>query len=331
MSYKELISNPIEYLEEILHELSPEIEIVKTRDDSSDIEQIKIKGNKIKIYTVRQFYPKSMMFIPEWEKNVIVIADYITPKAKELLKEKRINYLDGAGNIILKLPNLIIAIDDKKNQPVSEHQKYSHRAFTKSGAAVIFQFLQDPNLINAPQRTIAEYSNVSLGTIPKVFDQLEAEGYIAKLNNKERVIKDNKELLDKWVEVFNDKLLPSLHLQNCKYGNDHEIDFYHEAQMHEDTQWGGEPGAAKLTEYLIPEKISIFTELPKNELIKRYRLLPDPHGPIVVYKKFWKHTTAQNETVHPIIIYAMLLGDGDSRNIETAQMIYRNFIEPNLQ
>jgi hypothetical protein len=325
----EIQTENIKHLQEVLNEMGVNAAVSQREVNEGEWETT-INSVPFSIFTVRSFYPKSMLFIPEWQENVMVIAEYITPEAKKQLKEKQINYLDSAGNIYLKLPPLFLDIDTHKVTPPTSGAKYQQRAFTKSGAAVVFQFLIDHNLVNATQRTIAEYANVSLGTIPKVFNQLEAEGYIIKLNAKERKLKDVKQLLDKWVDVFNARLLPALQSYTCKYGNGNEIDFFQNAKLFNEAQWGGEAGAAKITSYLIPENISIFTELPKRKLPFKLNLFPDSNGQIKVYEKFWKHTTANGNTVHPIIIYAMLIGTRDSRNLETAELIYKQYIEPKL-
>ncbi len=326
-----------DYLKAFLEKLDVEVSIKKRKHPNSDVYAFySVNNQDLIVEYKRQIQPHNVLDIIAKLKSygkdeaLMVVSDYITPSAKSMLKEKEINYLDQAGNIYLKLGQFLIFIEGEKNASPSEQEKYQHRAFTKTGAAVVFQFLMDHELVNAPQRRIAEFSNVSLGTIPKVFNQLEAENYIIRLDGKKRKLINSKGLLEKWVSVFNDKLLPSLHLQNCRFNKGNEKDFFRQAKLKGDTQWGGEPAAARLTNYLLPEKITVFSELTKPKLAKNYRLLPDGNGSIVVYQKFWNHTTANNDTVHALIVYAQLLGDGDSRNLETAEIIYKQYIEPKL-
>jgi len=57
-------------------------------------------------------------------------------------------------------------------------------------------------------------------------------------------------------------------------------------------------------------------------------LLPNPNGEVAIYKPFWKNQ--ENRTVSPLLIYAQLMYSGNDRNIETAKLIYDEYIKPNL-
>ena len=92
-------------------------------------------------------------------------------------------------------------------------------------------------------------------------------------------------------------------------------------------QWGGEVAAAKMTDYLRPEKLTIY--LPKKggeELFRDARFRKDEFGEIVVYRAFWgdgmNYLNNQNDLVDPLIVYADLLATANARNMETAKIIY---------
>ena len=60
------------------------------------------------------------------------------------------------------------------------------------------------------------------------------------------------------------------------------------------------------------------------------RLRKDPNGNIKIYKAFQENKKNDqlklNDIVDPIIIYADLLATGDPRNLETARIIYDQYI-----
>ncbi|WP_293010711.1 type IV toxin-antitoxin system AbiEi family antitoxin [Mongoliibacter sp.] len=93
------------------------------------------------------------------------------------------------------------------------------------------------------------------------------------------------------------------------------------------TRWGGETGADLLTNYLRPEKFTLFTDLKKNDFIKGTRLMPDPNGEIEVYETFWEKGNAMERCVPPLLVYADLIINGDKRSIEIAQRIYDRYIQ----
>ena len=67
------------------------------------------------------------------------------------------------------------------------------------------------------------------------------------------------------------------------------------------------------------------------DIIKEYKLLPDPNGNVKVYEKFWKDHQKFKNIVPPVIAYADLIATGNRRCIETAQKIYEQHIESTLQ
>lgn len=330
------LDNQIEMLSQLLKSQDQKLRIKTLKKQKQGVDfVVQIKDTILFIETKKQVLPQDIQtlrnlfanFAPEELR--MVIADYISPNAKEILTQEKINYLDKAGNIKLKLPDLFIHIEGKKSIPVTETEKYRHRAFTKSGAAVIFQFLVNPESINEPQRAIAEKASVSLGTIPKVIDQLLAEGYLVKKDNHTKKLVEYEKLLNRWVEVANSKLIPANYMQRFTPIKGNELSFFKNGLSH-DSQWAGEAGAAMLTKYLRPQKISFFTTFTQKQLMIRYELKPSEDGPITVYKKFWNDNFVNREWVDPVLIFAQLINSKDSRNQETAQLIFNDYIKPKL-
>ncbi len=70
--------------------------------------------------------------------------------------------------------------------------------------------------------------------------------------------------------------------------------------------------------------------------MRLFKLIPDEKGNISAYKSFWKpqsinldHKYAR-KAAHPLLIYAELIYSGNDRNIETAKIIFDEYIKPNL-
>jgi hypothetical protein len=92
--------------------------------------------------------------------------------------------------------------------------------------------------------------------------------------------------------------------------------------------WGGEIGAAHLTEYLKPQIVTIYTHKPLGKLLLQNRIRKDPGGDIEILRVFWKfqYNQVYPDMVHPLLIYADLLATGDARNIETAKIIHEQHL-----
>ncbi len=91
----------------------------------------------------------------------------------------------------------------------------------------------------------------------------------------------------------------------------------------------GEPAGDLLTNYLRPEKLTIYTSETKKDLMMHYGLVPDQNGNIQVYEKFWEQDD-QRDIAPDLLVYADLVNTRDKRCIETATMIYNEHIKPEL-
>ena len=326
----------VDFLKEVLEKQALFIQIeVKSKPTNGMDGLIILNKTPLYILSKNQVFPIDVREIEEQINNLrgenycMIVANYISPKANELLIEKKIQTLDQVGNIHLSIPNLTVKIQGVKNKTTPEIHK--NRAFTKTGASVIFQFLMEPDVVNNSQREIAIKAGVSLGTIPKVFSELIKEGYVIRLNQKEYKLVQYQKLLNKWAEVVKEKVLPANFIQWVTPFQKTPNELIKERKIREDTQWGGEAAATLLTNYLNPENYTIFTSLTPNELLKTYKLIPTQEHHIAVYKKFWNYPSiATSAFVHPLLVYAQLITSGDSRNLEIAQIIYDEYIQNKL-
>lgn len=261
--------------------------------------------------------------INEKKKDIIVLADYITPNAQSLLSENEINYADQSGNIWFKHKAIFIyvsvQVDTKKIRNVRT------KAFSKTALKALFQLLIDPSIINKNYREIAELSNVSLGTIQNLFKKLETDGYLIAKNDSERIIHNYEELLNKWQTGFTEKLKPSLFMTKFRAKDQNFINQWKKLNLNENTVWGAETGADLLTSYLKPQDFTLYTNQNKGELMKQYHWIPDEQGDIYVYEKFWR--SDDTNTAPPILIYSELLESKDQRLLETAELIYEQYIK----
>lgn len=305
---------------------------------SNSLSDMQLKINDEIIYAdvrkeVRPQHISMFEFKTKKEKPFLVAADYITPNAKKLLKGKGINYIDGFGNASIKLDNLKVYVEQGNAKPI--YNPYSE-VFTQAGGQVLFQLLQHPKNINLTQRKLAEISRVSLGSVSKTIKGLFKEGFTVewKSDKKFQLVK-KEELLDKWVILVNEKILPHYKIGRFSFGSKEKFVRKEEDTSHE-TIWGGESGAKMLTGYLNPEQFSLFTTRSKKYIMTNYRLVPNDSGEITVYQLFWQPGSSnfqcKNGSIiaHPLLIYAELMYSGNERNIETAQIIYNEYIKTNI-
>jgi hypothetical protein len=262
----------------------------------------------------------------QYYRPLIIIAERIFPKIKEELRDKNIAYLEANGNIFINEQNIYLWIDTQK--PIHTEKEKTNRAFTKTGLKVLFQFLLDEKLINQTYRDIAYQTGVGFANINYIINGLKEKGFILEIDNKLMKLVNKNDLLKLWIDRFDEKLKPHLHIGNFRFLDKNDFHNWKNIQFkNQDTEWGGEPAAALLTKYLNPEILTLYTLETKTDIMKNYKLVPDDAGNVKVFQKFWKFTGFDIHTAPPLLVYADLINTRDNRNIETANMIFNDYLK----
>ncbi len=256
---------------------------------------------------------------------MIVVAEHIFPKIKEELRNLDIGYIETCGNVFIKTDKLLINIDGKKPEPKKAEKV--NRAFTKTGLKVVFQFLLDPEILNKPYREIAKTTAVALGNINYVITGLRDYGFIKEDQKGRLNLMNREDLIQKWLAAYEQRLRPGLYVGRFRLNEKVPFEDWRNIKLKKGaTCWGEEPGGAILTDYLRPEILTLYTTESRNDLIMNYHFIPDPDGNIKIYKKFWAGTMTNENAAPPLLVYADLLNTGESRCIETAQIIYERHV-----
>lgn len=253
--------------------------------------------------------------------NFLLVAESLLPSIKKELQKNEISYLEESGNIFLLTNGTFVLIDT--NKPKKNKKDTNKKAFTKTGLKLVFTFLIKPGLINDNQRTIAEKSGVSLGTVPTVIKTLKEAGFLI-VHNKEYLWQNREELLTRWISDYEKILKPKLFRARYDLRKD-----WREIKLKQgETQWGGEPAGDILTGYLRPEEYILYSNESPINLMKNYSLKPNSEGELLIYEKFWSGDSGS--TVPHLLVYTDLILKQDKRCRETAQKIFDEHIQPIL-
>jgi len=312
------------------HNINALWETVNTREIDGVL-TINYKGHTQKFNVeikkeLRNFQLDQIFKLAENYFPLLVIAETLFPNIKDVLREHGIAYLDLNGNMNIETENFLLKVDGK-------HQKHLYpekfgRAFTKAGLKAILVFLLNEDKINDTYREIAKNTGIAIGNIKLILEGLIEEGFALKKNEKELKLTNKKDLIQKWITAYEEKLKRTLHIGNFKFTNTDDFKKWKELNIDKtQTFWGGEAAGNIYTGYLEPEILTLYTTEKKIDLIKNYRLIPDPKGNVIIFEKFWKYGQDNANVVPPIIAYADLMATGDRRCIETAQKIYEQHIE----
>ena len=256
---------------------------------------------------------------------VLLVTKYIPSGIAKTFVDEGISYIDTAGNCNIQQNNFILIIEGKKIERLPKTNQ--PRAFQDAGIKLIYSLLVNSDNINKSFRELAELSQIALGSVSTIIQELADLRFVLKTKNK-KVLKNKLELLQRWVIAYNDVLRPKLLLKKMSFAN--KLDYanwnnLNLSSVSEKKLWGGECAAGILTKNLIPANYTIYTDDTWQSVGKSLKLVPDDNGNVEILRLFYN--SEEQNTVSPLLIYADLMGSGDSRNIETAEIILKNELQ----
>ncbi len=251
----------------------------------------------------------------------LLVTDYVTPPLADQLREREVPFLDTAGNAYVNRPPVLVWIKGQRPQE-KPAAPTAGRAFRTTGLQVMFALLCRPDLAEQPYREIARLAGVAHGTVGVVMAELIQAGFVVDLDRAGRRLRDPRRLLDAWVEAYARTLRPKLLLGRYRapaagWWQDVDPAGYK-------AQFGAEPAAARLDNYLRPGVVTLYAEKVPARLLADHRLRTDPGGDVEIRKRFWTFDQPWDhpDLVPPVLIYADLLATGDVRCTEAAKRVY---------
>ncbi|MCD4847728.1 MAG: hypothetical protein K8R76_06025 [Candidatus Aegiribacteria sp.] len=283
---------------------------------------------EIKKHIRRDVIGAIQMFLERVPKPRMLITTYVTPPIAKELRERNIQFIDTAGNMYIKQekPFVFVFIAGKREDKTDRITTRT-RLFHQAALRVLFILLCDPNAKDRTYREIAEMAGVALGTVNNVFADLKHYGYI-RIFREKKIFDNRQKLIDKWTDAFINELRPRL---NPRRFTTKSKNWWQIADTTEfGVYLGGETAAAKLTGYLHPENATVYVGEQFGEFAKVLKLKKDNHGEIFVLNRFWNNLPKLDEfpgVVPPLLIYADLVAADGARNLETAEMIRKQYLD----
>jgi hypothetical protein len=306
-----------------------------------DIFMITINGVELKfnLYYAQQISHLQLNYIQreaidalkEDQLPTLVICPVIYPKIAQKLSDLNINYMDALGNVNINEKTVYIRNSGKK--ATSEVIATKGRLFGETGLKLLFALLQDQEAVNLPYRDLAKLMNISPASITILYKEMTRSGYLFEDYDDRKRLLRKRELLQRWVTGYQEILRPKILIGMYQSFKKDFIRNYANLPIDEwQGSWGGEPAAAIYTKHLTPGILTMY--VPKDEKIwmKKMSLIPvEEKQEIEVLQYFWNkdHPLFMIEpyTVPPLLAYAELAASGDSRNLETAQKIYDEYLQ----
>lgn len=255
--------------------------------------------------------------------RLLLVTHYLSAGLLERCRTLGVSAMDRSGNAYVHSGNSLVFISGNPRAATSARSKA--KAWTAKGLQVLFALLADPRLLRANYRAIADAAGVSLGTVQQVIGDLIARGMAVRIDDRLTLTNPGR-LVDEWVLLYPARLRRSVGrfaASNPDWWKTSDV-------LGAGCQWGGEIAAARLSGYLKPATATIYCAgiVPKS-VVAAGRLRKDDNGPIEFVDAFVRVATPEGippDIAHPLLVYADLMASGDSRNIETAQLIRDQYL-----
>ncbi|AMP07707.1 type IV toxin-antitoxin system AbiEi family antitoxin [Collimonas pratensis] len=264
----------------------------------------------------------------------LLICESLSHEMAARCRELGVQFIDTAGNAYLtNTQGVLIHVAGRKAKKESLGLA-GEMTITPASLRMIFAFLADPSMLNATYRDISVSVQISTGAIGKIFETLEARGFISTAPGGNRIISSPAHLLSEWTSGYLGRLRPKLKKFRFTAPDPSALYPGWNPTPHS-SAWGGEVAADILTKHLKPATFTIYMDMEAKKaeltaLIKQFRLQADPHGPIEVLQPFWnmEYFNQPDPTVVPRhLVYADLLGTQDPRNLDLAKQISSDIIK----
>lgn len=271
-------------------------------------------------------------------KRAILMTYHVTPPIAEDLRREGVPFVDAAGNAFLQDKCFYVLVTHHRPKPQEERVRQGIHA---AGLKLLFVLLQNRR-VPATHREIADRAGVALGGVGRILRDLEQREWIRETGPDRFELQNPAAMLQRWDEGYAETLRPKLFMRTCR--RKPGTDLTEPARVAREPQWkdrilvGGELGATLLTDHLRPTTVTLHVaDEDPREMMRRFGLLPDDQGDVVLMRNFGRTPGYDNPKVgwpnlaDPLLVHAELLAHADDRLRETAEIVRRDYIEPRWQ
>ncbi|MEG0191492.1 MAG: hypothetical protein RR681_09955, partial [Lachnospiraceae bacterium] len=134
----------------------------------------------------------------------MVMAPYISDKADAVCKEKKIGYVDAAGNCLFQYHSLYINIVGNQNKKISKRALKSVFERTSTVSSRILRLMFEDVRKSWYLKELAELAGCSIGQVSKVKDFLLNTNWLEQ-TKEGIIITSPEEILQEWARVYGNR------------------------------------------------------------------------------------------------------------------------------
>ncbi len=264
--------------------------------------------------------------------QVIVFTDYVPAPLANRLRERRVNFVDTAGNAYLGGPGQISIFHVGNRPPRRPASRGQY--FSEAGAKLLYYLLRYGPSIEATYRNMRDTTGVSLDKISKVMNELMNEHAVTATGRGRYAILDPAKLLDRWCEAFAAKLAPKTLIGRFLAPDRSDLaPTLERLAMHTaNAVIGGEVAAELLTGHLRAGSLRLYISSEEEAKIRKSLKLAPAHGGNIELCEAFAADLGEApaecsvRVADPVLVYAELMSGDDVRLGETALRLKEQYL-----
>jgi hypothetical protein len=159
---------------------------------------------KLTVVSRKRVSPKDVPHLvskAEGADRLLLVAPFLSPRARELLAQANASYIDATGNLRLVVRDPAVFLESRGADRDPERKPRALRSLKGAAAGRVVRALCD---FMPPYgvRTLAETSSTPLGTVSRVVSLLEEEALLTRDQKKVITAVDWPALISRWVRDY---------------------------------------------------------------------------------------------------------------------------------
>lgn len=268
--------------------------------------------------------------LPAAHRNRLLFAPDISAALGELLEQRKLGFVDRAGNCYLDFAGRHVARIQGKR---ADRRAPAEKAMRAPAYRALFALLAEPGLAHAPVRTLSEAAGISRQAAVDIRHRLQALGVLYEDGTRFGwVPRSAPKAIDLFISGYATALRPQLVLGRFRTRARDAAGLTREVKRAITKaprwRWGGGAACARLTGHYRGERTILHVESMPLVLLETIGAIPDRNGPLEIVQppgpQAWNGVTP--DTAHPLLVYAELLLEGEERAREAAAEILKEWL-----
>lgn len=261
------------------------------------------------------------------DEGWLLAAPHVGAPLAAELEERGIQFIDRQGNCFVQIGDRFCARVQGRAPAKPASRSKELRA---AGYQVMFALLADPDLVEAPQRVIAEMAGTSRQPVIDLLARWKSERVLVRTGRRYAWVEPpGTKLLDRWIAGYLGTLRAKLEVGRFRLPvhGPKAVEALLEEHVLE-LRYGGTAGGYRLSGHYRGPTTMAHLGPDDAKLRRTLRAVPDPEGELI-WMQHLGEVGAQSpkpDTVNPLLVYAQLVDDPDPRAGELAAIVREDWL-----